>query len=238
MSEQLTSAESRDGHYAGAPAAPARSRIDRALLVMVLVFQLLILGMLVNQRRTAGPAPAGPDTAAGGLTSRGGRTARIEADPRRMAMNHPAAVAAALRNSDALFDHMDALFEQTVGEIAAMDRLFDPDARWASLPVSPFLDMRETGGRYIVIYGVPGMRPSDVQVVLNDRILTIHAAMECPPDAHRRGRSYQMDRSVQLPGPVGDLSLASAGLTNGLLKVALPRAQTSARVIAVPVRLF
>lgn len=233
MSEPLTGGGSREGQHAAAPAVPARSRIDRALLVAVLVFQLVIVVMLAAQRRAAGPAAAGI-----GPTGRGGLTVRTEPDLRRVTVSHTDSVAAALRDSGALFDHMDALFEQTVSDIAAMDRLFDPDARWASLPVSPFLDMRETGDRYIVIYGVPGMRPSDVRVVLNDRILTIHAAMVCPPDAHRLGRSYQMDRSVRLPGPVGDLSLASAGLTNGLLRVALPRAGAPGRVMAVPVRLF
>lgn len=213
-------------------------RLDRGLLVVVLVLQVLILAMLLGERRNRPAGHGREDAVAGAAGAISAPTVGGTPVRRVSGADDPAAVAASLRSSRAMFDRMDALFEQTVSEIAAMDRLFDSDAGWQALPVSPFLDMRDTGNRYVVVYGVPGMRPSDVQVVLDDRILTIRALLEYPPYVQHFGRSLQMDRSVRLPGPVGDPSEASAGITNGLLRVDLPKSEASVRVLAVPVRLF
>lgn len=213
-------------------------RLDRVLLLAVLVLQVAILGMLLKERFR----PTDPRNPVGTVADSAPVSTVPSARPRTTglapAADDPAAVAASLRHSRAMFDRMDALFEQTVSEIAAMDRLFDTDAGWQALPVSPFLDMRDTGNRYVVVYGVPGMRPSDVKVVLDDRILTIHALLEYPPYVQHFGHSLQMDRSLRLPGPVGDPSEANAGITNGLLRVDLPKAGTPVRVLAVPVRLY
>jgi HSP20 family molecular chaperone IbpA len=136
------------------------------------------------------------------------------------------------------FAQMDAFFEQTFSEMAAMERLFDRDAEWDALPVSPFLDMREEGDAYVVVYATPGMTAHNVGVVLDGRILTIAATLP-----HRHGgavgaRPFTVERHVQLPGPVLSSYEATAVITNGVLRISLPKAAPAPVLKVQPVRLF
>lgn len=131
------------------------------------------------------------------------------------------------------------------------DRLFDGMFRNAltnlSVPAGSVTDMAlrmdvsETGSAYIVKADLPGVEEKDVEVTLDDGILTIsgekHAEKEEEDKTfHRIERSYgSFRRSLSLPADADEGSI-SAHVKNGVLKIEIGKtrqAQKTARKIEV-----
>lgn len=127
-----------------------------------------------------------------------------------------------------------------------MDRLFDRffEPRWDDFPVAgewaPTLDLAETKDALVAKVEVPGMDPKDIQVSLQENLLTIkgekkHEKEEKDERYHRVERSYgAFARSVRLPVAV-DGSKVEAKFKNGLLTVTLPKTPT-AKGTTIPVK--
>lgn len=116
-----------------------------------------------------------------------------------------------------------------------IDRLFDrffdwrpslfggEDGQWM-----PSVDISETSKAVIVKAEVPGMDPKDIQVSINNNILTIQGEKkqekeEKEENVHRVERSYgSFYRAIQLPAEV-DPEKADAKYKNGILKLKLPK---------------
>jgi len=115
-----------------------------------------------------------------------------------------------------------------------MDRLFDRffEPQWTELPVlgewAPTLDLSETKDALVVKVEIPGMDPKDIQVSLQENLLTIKGEKKQEKEDkderyHRVERSYgAFTRSVRLPVGV-DGSKVDAKFKNGLLTVTLPK---------------
>ena len=74
-----------------------------------------------------------------------------------------------------------------------------------------------------MVFSLPGLNESDIRVALEGRLLTVSCESE-----HQTPRARQHDpfvRSVWLPGPVGDPQEAYALMTNGVLKVMVPKGE-------------
>jgi HSP20 family protein len=112
------------------------------------------------------------------------------------------------------------------------DRFFEPwrgqeEARaigeWA-----PNLDVSETKDALIVKADVPGMEAKDIQVSLQEQMLTIKGEKkqekeEKDENFHRVERSYgAFMRAVRLPVPV-DAGKVAASFKNGVLTITLPK---------------
>jgi HSP20 family protein len=127
-----------------------------------------------------------------------------------------------------------------------MDRLFDRffDPRWEEVPAlsewAPRLDMSETKDAFVVKAEVPGMDPGDIQVSLQENLLTIKGEKKQEKEEkderyHRIERTYgAFTRTVRLPVTV-DGSKVDAKFKNGLLTVTLPKAP-GAKGTAIPVK--
>jgi HSP20 family protein len=128
-----------------------------------------------------------------------------------------------------------------------MDRLFErflePD--WSGFPAAagewmPSLDLSETKEALTVKVETPGMDPKDVQVTLQENVLTIKGEKKEEKESkderyHRVERNYgAFARSVGLPVAV-DGSKVEAKFKNGLLTVTLPKTP-GARGTTVPVK--
>ena len=122
----------------------------------------------------------------------------------------------------------------------ALDRFFDP--AFARIP-SPFrngseelgtsslgLDIYETNEELVVKAAIPGVDPKDVDISVEEDVLTIRGSYETRDDVsedhyHRRElRSGNFLRSLRLP-PTVEPANATATFENGLLKLSMPKKQ-------------
>jgi HSP20 family protein len=127
-----------------------------------------------------------------------------------------------------------------------MERLFDrfwegdfhemvPVGEW-----SPRLDLSETKDALIVRAEIPGLEAKDVQISLQEQILTIKGEKKQEKEEkdehhYRMERSYGVfARSLRLPVPV-DQEKVTARFKNGLLTIALPKAP-SAKGVTIQVK--
>ena len=127
-----------------------------------------------------------------------------------------------------------------------MDRVFDRflEGRWEEIPGlgewTPNMDISETKDSLVAKVEVPGMDPKDIQISLQENLLTIKGEKrqekeEKDEHYHRVERAYGVfTRSVRLPVAV-DASKVTASFKNGLLTVTLPKT-LSARGTTIPVK--
>ena len=118
-----------------------------------------------------------------------------------------------------------------------VDRLFDEFARGFGMPavtgngsLMPSMDISETDKEYVITAELPGLERKDVEVSLEDNVLTIRGEkkIESPPDdknknVHVSERSYGVFyRALELPGNVDPASV-QATMSKGVLKITIPK---------------
>ncbi len=122
------------------------------------------------------------------------------------------------------------------GMCNAIDRLYDEGfpgpltrALW-DIPSAPGMDLYQTDEAVVVKMGLPGVEPGDIQVSVNDGVLTIRGEVkeekeEQAKTYHLRERRYgAFRRSVNLPSSV-DVEKSDAQFENGVLTLTLPKAE-------------
>jgi HSP20 family protein len=127
-----------------------------------------------------------------------------------------------------------------------MEKLFD---RFADFKVDEFpamgewtpdMDVSETKDAVMVKMEVPGMDPKDIQISLQEQLLTVkgekHQEKEEKEERYyRMERSYgAFSRSVRLP-VAADGSKVTATFKNGLLTVTLPKTP-AAKGTTIPIK--
>ena len=117
-----------------------------------------------------------------------------------------------------------------------VDRLFDhswggvPTGDGTQLPWSPSVDVTEAEDSIIVTAELPGVKPEDVKVTVEDNVLTIEGEKKKESESggrtHRVERSYgRFVRSFKLPAV--DADSIAASYSEGILKVSLPKPETA-----------
>ncbi len=121
------------------------------------------------------------------------------------------------------------------GDLLADGSLFQRD--W-----SPAVDITENAERYTLNAELPGMSKEDVQVTLENNVLTIRGQKKANTeqkegDVHRIERRYgSFERSFTLPATV-DVNRIDAQYKDGVLTLTLPKAEEAKpRAIDVKVR--
>lgn len=119
----------------------------------------------------------------------------------------------------------------------AMDRLFQDSyvrpATWpagASVPV----DLHETEQGYVVDVALPGWKPEDVNITVQDGTLTISGQHGEQPEPEQNGKTWHLrerkfasfSRSFTFPSAV-DADKADASYENGVLTLTLPKAESA-----------
>lgn len=121
----------------------------------------------------------------------------------------------------ALHDQMDQLFGQSFGETGRRE-----GGEYANLPV----DIRQTDEAYYIEASVPGFRPDDVEVTIDDNVLTIAGRMSEERErteggyVRRERRRQSVYRQVGLPTEVR-IDDVQARFEHGVLTITVPRAQ-------------
>jgi HSP20 family protein len=118
-----------------------------------------------------------------------------------------------------LHEDLDRLFEQRLG----MDDTTGSVANW-----TPPVDIQEEEGRFVLRADVPGVKPDDIEVTMENGLLTITGSREetkrDEKDGYRRvervaGRFF---RRFTLPD-TADSEGISAKCNNGVLEVVIPK---------------
>ena len=127
----------------------------------------------------------------------------------------PAADFAAMRNV------MDRLFDQP---FARMPFRASEDLGSSSLS----LDVVETGDTFVIKAAVPGVDPKDVDISVDDDVLTISGEFSRKEEStednylRREIRYGNFQRQLRLP-PTVEAEKAEATFENGLLKLSIPK---------------
>lgn len=117
---------------------------------------------------------------------------------------------------------MDRLFDQSFGRFPA----FRSGEELG--PASIGLDVYETGNEYVVKAQIPGIDPKDVDISVNDDILSIRGEFEQKEETEeqqylrRELRHGSFERSLRLP-PTVDAEKARASFEHGMLTLTLPK---------------
>ena len=125
-------------------------------------------------------------------------------------------------------------FQEAVTLREAVNRLFEesfvPSAPGAANGFVPALDLSETAEAYFVEMAVPGMKAEDLNVTVENGVLTISGEVKQNAETkernfHRVERRYgRFSRSVSLPTTVrGDA--IEARLEHGVLFLSIPKAE-------------
>jgi HSP20 family protein len=119
----------------------------------------------------------------------------------------------------------------TLSLLNSFDRLFDGifDDRSVSVPA---VDVRETETGWNMEVDLPGMSEKDVEVKLDNNLLTISSRKEQEEEQKKNGyllrerRSSSFCRSFVLPDEV-DREKIEAAFTNGVLSLSFPKLPTA-----------
>jgi HSP20 family protein len=129
---------------------------------------------------------------------------------------------------------MDRLFDQSFGRFPAL-RATNEDLGTASLGI----DVYETNDEYVVKAAVPGIDPKDVDIQVEDDVLTIKGQFEQKDEVteenylRRELRYGSFQRALRLP-PTVDAEKAAATFEHGVLKLSLPKkAEAKAKTIKI-----
>lgn len=113
-----------------------------------------------------------------------------------------------------------------------IDRLFEDVARGfpavTSASLAPSIDVSETDGEIEITAELPGLEEKDVEVTLEDQVLTIRGEKKAEKEEKDKNyriteRSYgSFYRALELPHGITEKDI-KASLANGVLKVILPK---------------
>lgn len=124
-----------------------------------------------------------------------------------------------------LHDQMDQLFNEAFGGLAG-PRSGGGGEKAMTLPI----DIRQTGEAFVLEASVPGFKPEDVEVTVDQNVLTIQGTQTQEAEEQKGGwvrrerRTGSFHRQVVLPAEVRADEI-TASFENGVLTVTVPRAQ-------------
>jgi HSP20 family protein len=115
-----------------------------------------------------------------------------------------------------------------------LERFFDKpvfDLGLSGRGVFPSVNVFAQNGDMIVCAEVPGVKPEDVEVVVERGRVTVRGERKAPSDVdgsyHRRERQYgTFSRCIRLPEDV-DVEKAEAKYNDGLLTLRIPRSEAA-----------
>lgn len=127
-----------------------------------------------------------------------------------------------------------------------MDRLFDdffsfPSPTWGSnrsFPAWPSLEVKESGDKVTITAELAGLGEKDVEVSVDNGVLTIRGEKKSANDDRETGWSERFygrfERSIALPDGADD-EKCEANFSDGVLTVAMPVAENRRRVRRIPI---
>ncbi len=125
-------------------------------------------------------------------------------------------------------EHMDRLFNDAFGKFGASSRFGD---LVTGLSFNPKVDLSEDKSNYIVRVDVPGANESDINVSLEDQVLTVSGTRQQEVRGGntkklltRERRIGSFERELRLPGPVNAADMTTA-YKDGVLTITIPKGE-------------
>ena len=126
-------------------------------------------------------------------------------------------------------------FQDVLSLREAMSQLMEesfvqPTAAQGGKNFVPALDLSETAEGYLVEAALPGVKPEDVEVTVENNVLTIKGETRQEVDEKKRNfhrverRFGSFQRTIGLPTTV-KADAIQASLTNGVLRLEIPKAE-------------
>jgi HSP20 family protein len=131
------------------------------------------------------------------------------------------------RDLTSIQDEMNQMFDRVFGRHGAGREAGLSAATWA-----PAVDISERKDAYVVNAEVPGTRPEDLEVTLEDGLLTIQGERRMEEESsdrqyHRVERRFgSFRRSITLPSQV-QADAIEASYSDGVLQVVVPKAESA-----------
>ena len=125
----------------------------------------------------------------------------------------------------AIQDEMNQRFGRAVGQGSSRSQSQAGERMWA-----PALDISERKDAYVVTVEVPGVKPEELDITLEDGLLTIQGERRFTQESsdqqfHRVERRYgSFRRSITLPAQV-QAEQIEASFEDGVLEVIVPKAE-------------
>jgi HSP20 family protein len=130
-----------------------------------------------------------------------------------------------MREAADLFSEFDRMLDVPRMRAAMSGRMGDETGPWGLA-----LDVSESDDQYKVEASVPGVDPDDLNITLEDNVLTISGENRVEsevnePTYHMRERRYgKFSRSLRFPAQV-NADAVSANIHNGVLTLTVPKAE-------------
>jgi len=213
-----------------------KSTLTHGLLIGIMVLQIAILVGLyrnyqqqrdassrvkipIETRLTAPAVTAHPTVHGASMTpaSTSGRNPFLHETSHSTPLPSPIARALEMHNE------MNRMMQRMSSHFDEMENSLAFDTGWSSLLASPTMDMREQGDHYVLDFSLPGIDASEIQVALEGRLLTVYTRVN--EQAPNRRSLSRFERRILLPGPVEGADSAQAVVTNGVLKITIPKAR-------------
>jgi len=126
-------------------------------------------------------------------------------------------------------------FQDVLSLREAMSQLMEesfvqPTAAQGGKNFVPALDLSETAEGYLVEAALPGVKPEDVEITVENNVLTIKGETRQEVDEQKRNfhrverRFGAFQRTIGLPTTV-KADAIQASLTNGVLRLEIPKAE-------------
>jgi HSP20 family protein len=126
-------------------------------------------------------------------------------------------------------------FQDALSLREAMSQLMEesfvqPTAAQGGKKFVPALDLSETADGYLVEAALPGVKPEDVEITVENNVLTIKGEARQEVDEQKRNfhrverRFGSFQRTIGLPTTV-KADAIQASLTNGVLRLEIPKAE-------------
>ena len=126
-------------------------------------------------------------------------------------------------------------FQDVLSLREAMSQLMEesfvqPTAAQGGKKFVPALDLSETADGYLVEAALPGVKPEDVEITVENNVLTIKGEARQEVDEQKRNfhrverRFGSFQRTIGLPTTV-KADAIQASLTNGVLRLEIPKAE-------------
>jgi HSP20 family protein len=111
---------------------------------------------------------------------------------------------------------MDRFIDEAFGNVSA------------SQGFTPRIDVSESDAAYVVRADLPGVEEKDIQISLEEGVLSIQGKLESEQEDERKGLRYaervrgSFERTIDLPGEL-DETKVTASYKQGVLTVTLPK---------------
>jgi len=132
-----------------------------------------------------------------------------------------------LRRTFPVSQNMSGLLEQFLNPLQQEDASFIETGTWM-----PLVDIKEEKDRFLVIADIPGVKKEDVDISLEQHVLTLKGVRHFEKSEHpngytRRERAQgQFYRRFSLPHTADDAKI-TARYAHGVLEIAIPKKEAA-----------